>query len=224
MLDRIFSKLRISRLKWHDLRDVKPVSSKFGTDRGTPIDRYYIEKFLDANRKTITGTVLEVAESRYSKKFGRNVASHEVLHVHNHPSATLVGDLSKPETLPSSIIDCFICTQVYNFIFDFQKAIEGTYRLLKPGGVVLATVSGISQVSRFDADRWGHFWSFYPQGIRQAFADVFGNNSVEVETYGNSLAAICFIKGIAREEINVTELDFYDEDFPVTITIRATKS
>jgi hypothetical protein len=223
MVDLIFSKLRLSRLKWYDLKSVEPVSRKFGFDRGTPIDRYYIEKFLDNNRHHIRGNVLEVAESKYSKKFGSEVGKFEVLHVEKTSTATIIGDLSKPDTLPRDVIDCFICTQVFNFIYDFHKAIEGTHRLLKPGGVVLATVSGISQISRYDADRWGHFWSFYPQGIERAFKAVFGDSQVEVKSYGNSLSAIAFIKGLALEELKAEELEFMDADYPVSINILARK-
>jgi len=224
LLKKIFSKTRISRLKWHDLKSVLPVSKTFGMDRGTPIDRYYIEKFLSSNRKKITGRVLEVAESRYSKKFGNHVAAYEILHVAENSKATIVGDLTKRETLPNNQIDCFICTQVFNFIFDFQLAIAGAHQVLKPGGVVLVTVSGISQVSRYDADRWGHYWSFYPQGIERSFKKVFGDANVEICTYGNSLTAISFLKGIALEELTAEELDFNDPDYPVTIAILATKS
>jgi len=223
MIKLLLSKLRISRLQWHDLKNVHPVSTRFGFDRGTPIDRYYISSFLYENRNLIRGRVLEVADDHYSRKFGTNVNFYEVLHVEETNNATIIGDLANPHTLPVDSFDCFISTQVFNFIFDFQKAIEGTYQLLKPGGVVLATVSGISQISRFDADRWGHFWSFYPQGIERAFKNVFGDSYVKVRSYGNSLTAMSLIKGIAVEELTPEELDFYDEDYPVCITIVAKK-
>jgi hypothetical protein len=224
MIKALLSFLRISRLKWHDLKSVEPVSRTFGLDRGTPIDRYYIEAFLNSQRELITGHVLEIAESRYSKEFGHNISSFEVLHVQSHPKATIVGDLTQPSTLPADRIDCFICTQVFNFIFDFERAIEGAYHVLKPGGVLLATVAGISQVSRYDADRWGHFWSFYPQGIQRSFENVFGKENVKVTSYGNSLSAIAFLKGLACDELSADELDYYDRDYPVSISIVAKKS
>lgn len=223
MIKKILNRLGVSRLQWHDLKNVAPVSTVFGFDRGTPIDRYYIEKFLQANKRFISGKVLEVAESHYSKKFGENVTSFEILHVEKNKNATIVGSLSDRKALPSNVVDCFICTQVFNFIFEFEKAIEGSYQLLKPGGVMLATVSGISQVSRYDADRWGHYWSFYPQGIGTAVKKVFGENSVKINTYGNSLTAISFLKGIAMEELTEEELNYCDPDYPVSIQIIAHK-
>jgi SAM-dependent methyltransferase len=225
MTNKIVNRLRftLSRLEWHDLKNVEPVSRLFGLDRGTPIDRYYINNFLAEKREYITGKVLEVADNFYSEKYGTNVTSYEVLNVVDRSNATIVGDLTKIETLPLNTIDCFICTQVLNFIFDFQKAVEGAYHMLKPGGVMLATVGGISQISRYDANRWGHYWGFYPQGIAKAFEKVFGLKNVDVHSLGNSLSAISFIEGIAAEELEKSELDFNDQDYPVTITIFARK-
>jgi len=223
MIKKIISRLGISRLRWHDLKNVNPVSTTFGFDRGTPIDRYYIEKFLKENSQYISGKVLEVAESHYSKKFGNAVTAYEVLHVEKNKNATIIGNLTQEETLPANVIDCFICTQVFNFIFEFQKAIEGAHQLLKPGGVLLATVSGISQISRYDADRWGHYWSFYPQGIGKSVKKVFGEDNVIINSYGNSLTAISFLKGIAMEELSEQELNFADPDYPVSINIVAKK-
>jgi SAM-dependent methyltransferase len=224
MIKKVLSKLRISRLYWHDLKSVHPVSTVFGFDRGTPIDRYYIENFLKEKSQLIRGRVLEVAESHYSKKFGSEVTDYEVLHIEPSKNATIIGDLTKLETLPNGVIDCFICTQVFNFIFDFQKAIQGSHQLLKPGGTLLATVSGISQISRYDADRWGHYWSFYPQGIERSIKNVFGEDNVDIKVYGNSLSAISFLKGIAMQELTSEELDFADPDYPICISIVAKKT
>ena len=223
MINKILSRLHIARLKWHDLRSVHPVSRTFGFDRGTPIDRYYIEEFLAANKIYITGRLLEIAGDDYSRKFGHEVEKYDVLHVSQSRAATIVGDLTEHESLPRDLFDCFICTQVLNFVFDFQKAIEGGYSMLKTGGVMLTTVGGISSISRYDADRWGHFWSFYPQGIDRAFKNVFGDGNVSLRIYGNSLTAIGFIKGLALDELSKDELDFLDEDYPVCIGIIAKK-
>lgn len=136
-----------------DRISTRPASYDFGLSRGTPIDRYYIESFLQENKTDIRGVVLEIAESTYTKQFDHGVTSFEVLHVDaSNRKATIIGNLTQPETLPEKMVDCFICTQTLNFIFDVRKAIEGCFRLLKDGGVFLGTVSGISQISRYDMD------------------------------------------------------------------------
>ena len=216
-------KRKIEPARWHNLRSTKPVSHAFGFDRGTPIDRFYIEEFLKTNQSLIKGNVLEIAESTYSKKFGSNVTSFEVLHyAAKNNNATIIGDLTKTETLPENKIDCFICTQTLNFIYDFKAAIKGSFHLLKPGGVMLCTVAGLCQVSRYDMDRWGDYWRFTTKSIQQSFEEAFGNN-VKVTAYGNVLSATALLQGITVEELTREELLFRDDDYQVVITIVATK-
>ncbi len=210
--------------RWHDLRHTEPVSQIFGLDRGTPIDRYYIEKFLFENRSYIKGHVLEIAESVYSRKFGTNVQSFEVLHYNNeNPQATIIGDLTKKETLPEQEIDCFICTQTFQFIYNFKEAIEGAYYLLKQGGVLLTTLAGISQISRYDMDRWGDYWRFTTLSATRIFEEAFGTGHVKVECFGNVLSTVAFLEGIGVEELSEQELDHKDENYQMLITVVAQK-
>jgi hypothetical protein len=204
---------------------IEPVGRSFGRDRGTPIDRYYIERFLDRNRDLIRGKVLEIAENTYSQRFGgAAVTNYEILHVVDHPNATIVGDLTNSATLPADCIDCFICTQTFNFIYDFRSAIHGAHHLLAPGGVMLATVSGISQISAGDAGQWGDYWRFTPQSTKRAFEDIFGQGNVTVDFDGNCLAATSLLRGLALEEMDRSKLDVKDAEYPITITVIARKA
>ena len=215
----------LSRIKWHDFRSVEPISRAFGTDRGTPVDRHYIDGFLESNRRHVKGRALEIAESSYTKKYDSGVTAFEVLHfTADNPAATIVGDLTNAKaTLPENRVDCFICTQTLNVIYDVRNAIKGIHQLLDAGGVALVTVPCISQISRYDADRWGDYWRFTPQSAYNLFAEVFGKENVEVQAYGNCLAAICFLKGLALEEMTKEELNHQDADFPLIIGIKAVK-
>ncbi len=170
-------------LVFNDLERNKPVSAVFGLDRGTPVDRYYVEKFLQKNASCIRGRILEVGDSHYSRKFaGEKAGSFEVLHATpENKAATIIGDLTDTATLPLNSFDCFICTQTFNFIFDVQKAIVGAHYLLKPGGVLLSTVAGISQISRYDMDRWGDYWRFTTASVQKLFEPVFGGG-LEIES------------------------------------------
>jgi hypothetical protein len=209
---------------WYNLRSVQPVSSIFGLDRGTPIDRYYIEQFISKHSETITGSVLEIAESTYSKKFGHGNIQYEVLHYNNeNPNATIIADLSNPLSLPESKIDCFICTQTFQFIYHFKEAVKGAHHLLKKNGVLLATMAGITQVSKYDMDRWGDYWRFTKLSALKSFAEVFGEQNVEVQAYGNVLSSISFLEGIAVEELAKEELDFVDDNYQMIIGVVARK-
>jgi hypothetical protein len=197
----------------------------FGLDRGLPIDRYYIEKFLASHKDLIKGGVLEISESTYSRKFGgEGVTRHEILHfTDDNPQATIIGDLTLPATLPENRIDCFICTQTFNFIYDFKKAIHGAHHLLKKDGVLLATLAGISQVSRYDMDRWGDYWRFTTLSALKSFEEVFGQGRVEVNCFGNVLSSISFLEGISAGELSAAELDYADPDYQMLITVLARK-
>ncbi|MGG7073549.1 hypothetical protein U5B43_04725 [Campylobacter sp. 9BO] len=130
LLKRIFKKTN-----WYNLRNVQPISRVFGLDRGTPIDRVYIENFLIKNKHLIKGVVCEVAESTYSKKFNSGVTKFEILHyVNDNKNVTIVGDLTNISTIPKEELDCFILTQTLNFIYDFKSAIKGLHYILKWGG------------------------------------------------------------------------------------------
>lgn len=203
---------------------LKPISEKFGMDRGKPIDRYYIEKFLESQNGYVKGRALEVAESTYSEKFGANVTSFEILYPNNTlKKATIIGDLSKPETLPENAVDCFIATQTYNFIYDFKEAIRSSHKILDKNGVLLATVSGISQISRYDMDRWGDYWRFTSLSSQKIFEEIFGVGNVEITVYGNAFAAVAFLQGLAIEDVDTDKLDYFDKDYECVIGIRAVK-
>jgi SAM-dependent methyltransferase len=197
IINRIFNKP-----DWYNLRSVKPVSRVFGLDRGMPIDRFYIEKFLETNQDKIKGKVLEISENIYTKKFGRDVLSSDILHVDNHNNkATIIGDLSKPESLPKEQFDCFICTQTLNFIFDFNEAVKGIHKVLKKDGYCLVTMAGVCQVSRYDMDRWGDYWRFTTKSAEKVFGNVFGEENIKVTSFGNVLSAVSLLEGLAAHEL-----------------------
>lgn len=221
---KLFNKMFKKKINKIDLKKTKPISSVFGFDRGTPIDRYYIEKFLIENSQYIKGTVLEVADNVYSKKFASSKIKQEILYVDNtNQNATIIGDLTKPETLPENTVDCFICTQTFNFIYDVKSALEGAKHLLKKDGVLLATVSGLSQISRYDMDRWGDYWRFSDKSLTR-LAQEAGFKDIKVVVYGNVMAATALLQGIAQEDLsNRTLLDETDENYQIIIGLVAKK-
>jgi SAM-dependent methyltransferase len=211
-------------IRFGNLRRLTPVSRRFGYDRGQPVDRSYIETFLVRHAEDICGRVLEIGDDTYTRQFGGDrVTSRDVLHVHEgHPRATVVDDLASGERIPSAAFDCVILTQTLHLIYDLHAAVRTVERILKPGGVVLATVPGISQI---DSGEWGHtwFWSLTAASARRLFTEQFPPAEVRVETWGNVLAACAFLQGLAAVELTKTELEFRDPLYPVLITIRARK-
>ena len=213
----------VGTLKFGSFNRVEPISREFGFDRGHCIDRFYIERFLAANAKDIHGRVLEVADNEYTKRFGEGrVMQSDVLHLQaGSPQATIVADLTAADHVPSNSFDCIILTQTLQFIYDTRAAIGTVHRLLKPGGVLLATFPGLSQISRYDMDRWGDFWRFTTLSAKRLFEEHFAPDEVLVQAHGNVFAAIALLHGLAQEDIDLSSLAQYDPDYEVVITVRA---
>jgi len=202
---------------------LQPISKNFGIDRGVPIDRYYIEKFLSAHRRKIKGAVLEIASSTYTRRFGDDrVEQPLVLHVQEGFGADFVCDLSR-DCPREAFLDCFILTQTLPFVYDLRSTIRNSLRMLKPGGSLLVTAGGVSQISREDMERWGHFWGFTDLALRRLFEEQLPAESVEVESYGNVLAAASFLYGLAQHELTTQELDHFDPQYPMLIGLVATR-
>lgn len=209
------------------LRRLRPVSRVFGLDRGLPIDRYYIEKFLSSYSDDIKGQVLEIGDNYYTKKFGSDrVTKSDILHVVKaNPKVTIVADLTKADNIYSNSFDCIIFTQTLQMIYDVDSAMKQLHRILKPGGFLLVTTHGISKIGRREGkDNWGEYWRFTSQSISKIFLEYFLAENVIIEVYGNVLSAISLLHGLATSELSKDELDYLDPDYEVIISIRATKT
>jgi SAM-dependent methyltransferase len=212
------------RVDLGDLRRPSPISRHFGFDRGLPIDRFYVERFLGARRGDIHGRVLEIGDATYTRRFGEGrVTRSDVLHVPpGTKEATIVADLSAGDAIESDAFDAVILTQTLHLIWDFQAAVATLHRILAPNGVVLATVPGITQIERGQwRDTW--YWSFTEQSMTRLFGERFGPANVDVAAAGNALSAVAFLEGLAADELRSDELLVEDEAYPVCITIRAVK-
>ena len=206
------------------LRRLEPLSRIFGLDRGLPIDRYYITGFLSDHAPDVRGHVLEIAEDTYTRRFGRRrVTKSDVLSMDEGGKTTIVADLTAADEVPSNTFDCIICTETLHLIYDVQAAIHTLHRILKPGGVLLASFPGISQISRYDMDRWGDHWRFTTVSAGRLFEEVFPHDRLSVEAHGNVLVAAAFLYGVVTQELKREELDYHDPDYELEITVRAVK-
>lgn len=208
-------------VRWGGLRRLSPISREWGYDRGRPIDRYYIERYLGVHAQDIRGDVLEIDTDTYTRLYGGDrVQRSHVLRLSPGPGATIVADLADGTGIPSDAFDCVILTQTLQLIFDVRGALGTVRRILKPGGILLLTVPGLSKTKDHG---WYLQWLFTSASLRRSLADVFGEAQVEVEAVGNVLAAVAFLHGFAAEELSTAELEYGDPDFEVLLLARAKK-
>ncbi len=222
---RAAAKPPVGGVQWGDLRSLVPVSRDWGFDRGRPIDRYYIEGFLQSHASDIRGRVLEVDTDRYTRMFGgAKVERCDVLKLSPGRGATIVADLADGEAIPSEAFDCAIITQTLQLIFEPRRALATLHRVLKPGGVLLATVPGISKMTSDAAGSWACYWGFTSASLRRSLDTVFSGGRVAIEAPGNVLAAMAFLQGFAAEELSEMELEHDDPEYELLLMARATKA
>ncbi len=208
-----------------DLGGTDPVSRSFGGDRGTPLDRYYIERFLTAHATDIRGRVAEIGEDLYTRRFGaERVTAFDIIDAPDtgNPNATILADLQIGHGIPSGAFDCVVLIQTLHMVYDLRGVLATVHRALAPGGTVLATVPGITSIDAEDGpEKW--FWAMTQSAARRLFAEHFGPDRVSVEQYGNVLGATAFLQGVALEELERSKLDVVDPLYPVITGIRAEK-
>jgi SAM-dependent methyltransferase len=209
-------------LRW--LWRTTPLHGEFGCYYGTPVDRIYIEEFLARHRQDIRGRVLEIGDDTYSRRFGSSQVEHvDVLHaISGNPQATIVADLTDAPHIPDAHFDCIILTQTLQCIYDFRSALATLRRILRPGGVLLVTIPGVShQISREERPYWGDYWRWTSMAAERSFGEVFPAGSFSIETRGNVLIAMALLQGLVAEELRPQDFEAYDPEYEVSILIRA---
>ena len=190
----------------------RPTSVKWGTERGTPISRYYVDRFVESRRQWIRGDVLEIKDRRYTTQFGSEVAKSDVLDIDgSNPMATVVADLAAAEAVPSEAFDCFLLTETLQYIFDLDRAISHAWRILKPGGVLLVTAPALSPL---DSElREVDCWRFTERSLAELLGSRFGRESVEIVGYGNFRGNVAWLTGLALEDLPAGTLDEFDPSY-----------
>jgi SAM-dependent methyltransferase len=206
------------------LRRTTPIDPNWGFERGTPIDRVYVERFVGSHAADIRGRVLEIAAPDYTSRYGTDVTRSDILMAkEGNPQATLVGDLADAPHIPSDAFDCAIVTQTLQFVYDVRAALATLHRILVPGGVLLATAPGITKISPPEDEEYGEWWHYTGRSVRRLAEEAFGKGNVEVRTYGNVLAAAGFLYGLAAPDLQPEEIALRDPLYEVIIGLRAVK-
>ena len=190
---------RRPRVSWGRLRRMQPVSDDWGLERGTPVDRVYIEQFLERHAEDVRGRVLEIHDTRYTRAYGgARVTSSDVLDINSqNREATIVADLAGEESLPAQRFECAIVTQTLQFVG-------------RPG--------------RVDPDwRDTDLWRFTPRGLETLLRRFGDWDELEVTGYGNLLTSLAFLIGAADVDLRRAKLSFENENFPLVACGRARK-
>lgn len=200
-----------------------PVSRRFGNEHGKPIDRFYIDRFIEENKNAIRGTAMEIAEDRYLRKYEDNIDKKLIMHVNGWGDGVIRANLASGEGITSNMADCLICTQTIQFIYDITSTVKNIHKLLKPGGCALVTAHGLAPISLYDYRNWGEYWRFTDKALFELFSAVFGDENIGICSYGNVKVASAFLYGLTVEDLNPADFEYNDDQMQMVITVKAVK-
>lgn len=199
--------------------DTQPVSRQFGTERGTPIDRYYIEAILADHSEYIMGDVLEIEDNTYTMQFGGNKVKRSIImDVSSTDSrVSFNGNIETGQGVRDEIADCFILTQTLMYIYDLGNAAHNIMRLLKKGGTALITCSGISQNSRRCMDSYGCYFNFNKDVFVRMFEKEANAQVLETGSFGNVKTVTAHLNGLCSEDLVKEDFAPNDKYYPLIV-------
>jgi hypothetical protein len=231
--DRLGAKLRVGspaedvrlrdRTEWGDLRRFEPFSPSWGSERGLCVDRYYIEDFLGRHASDVRGVVLDYGSDTYARRYGgAELSQVDVLETQpGNPQANLVSDLCDPSVLEAERYDCIVLAQALAYVRDPEAALAACNRMLKPGGVLLATVTSVGRINPESPDQ--DRWRFSEDGLRQLLDSAFGAGQVEIRADGGRHAAAGLLLGLSTADVGESVLAVHDPQASLVTTARAVK-
>jgi SAM-dependent methyltransferase len=200
----------------------EPLSQSVGQDRGTPVDRPYIESFLNHHKAAITGRVLEIKDRDYTQRFGTNVTASAVLDANrDNKDADLYDDIRALATIPDNSYDCFIITQVLQYVDDLHASARAIHRVLAPDGTALITVPTLGKLDGSEDNVAGNYWRLTADSARFILAHHF--HQLEIVPWGNLRLAIAFLSGLSAQDLSTPEMTRFDARYTCGVLIRATK-
>lgn len=190
-----------------------PLSTCYGYDRGTPVDRVYIDAFLTAHADQIRGAGAEVKDDTYLRRYGAGrLTSTAIIDIDPaNPHATVHSDLDRPNSLPTGAYDCILLTQTLQVLSNPVTTLRTCHRALRPGGTLLITVPCLARISPSagPADRW----RFTPAGLDRLLTTWRGPR--QVLGFGNLRTCLAALLGEAAEELSAAERNHTDPAYPL---------
>lgn len=198
----------------------RPLCQLFGMQRGTPLDRYYLTRFVEDVRPAVTpaGHVLDVGGETANRIEYRlhGVRRYDALDVAGGPGVTVVGDAADPGTVAAGSVDTVLLFNMLEHTPQPRVVVDNVHAWLRPGGTCLAMVPAAQRLHDFPRD-YGRPSPATLAGLFDGFAEV------ESRSYGNLATAIGSLAGLAAEEFDRETLDEQLPDYPVAVCLRARK-
>ena len=118
-----------------------------------------------------------------------------------NPEATIVGDLTDAPQIPDGLFDCAIVTQTLQFVYDVAPRTRDPRPHSRPRRRAPRDGTGPDEdLADRGRRRTASGGTTRPLAERLG-AEAFGEANVEVESFGNVLAATGFLYGLAASDL-----------------------
>jgi SAM-dependent methyltransferase len=219
----------VRNLRCLQLRRLDPLGD--GRQRGTPIVRFYWDRFLRAHRSDIQGHALEIGTTWTLRQHaGPRLAHADAIDLVAHSSeVNVVADLSRADSLPPDTYDCFLNQFTMHLIYDVEAALYHSIRILKPGGVLLVNFSCVDYYFPRGLDMHTGaplylFWWFTPIQVENLLRrSGLSAPDYHLTIYGNLFARVAYQMNLPAEELTRDELEYADPGHPLLLCVRAVK-
>ncbi len=208
----------VGRLDWGDLQRHFPLCHACGFTRGTPIDRYYLSKFVAAIQDQVVGDVLEIGGVPKDRDFYdfSDRPSYRVLNLEPGAGVDIVGDVHQAHLIEPESLDSIVIFNVLEHCYAPWEVVNNLHRWLKVGGKCFCLVPSAQRLH----DRPADYWRLLPDGMTLLFKN-FAQQQLYV--YGNPLAVVAIFHGLVVEDLTAADLDAFHPDYPVVTCVVATK-
>ncbi len=175
------------------------------TESSLAVEAWYAAAFLSAHRADLEGRLLH------------DGTAGPVTTADAPAPVVVTGSLADGPRLETGRFDCVVLGAALARSDDVQRELEAAYRILAPGGVLLAAFPGIALV---DGDSCYRFTAL---SALNTLAESFGRSNVSVECFGNHAAARAALAGLPAARLGPAKLAEVDPAFPVVVGGRGVK-
>lgn len=206
---------------WGDLARVEPFCGRYGSGRGTVIDRYYLANFLQTVGHYVHGRTIEVGttiltENHQLRHPFPDVTEYKTLDLLPGAGVDICGDIADPLLLERESVDSILCFNVLEHCAEPQRVVDNMLRWTAPGGRVLCMVPSVQRIHEAPND----YWRLLPSGMDHLFRNF---RERDLHVYGNLQTTLAALSGLAVEDLCSGGLERTHPDYPVATCIVATK-
>jgi hypothetical protein len=209
----------VGAIDFGNFKRLIPFCPDYGYSRGTPIDRYYLNRFIEEIRDEVTGNTLEIGGAKQNQQlYGFSRANpYRALDMKAKTGVDIVGDVHNPDLCRNNSLDSIIIFNVLEHCERPWVVVDNIHNWLKERGKVFCMVPTAQRIHGAPND----FWRILPDAMGTLFSKF---SALKLLSYGNPITTISSLMGIAAEELSREDLESLNNEYPVATCVVAQKA